>query len=232
MPSWGGAGSGATTGAAIGTAVLPGWGTAIGAGAGALIGGLSGGDDKSDSLDLKSLTSQINRGAASKRQRGGAMGDDGADALAVAANYFKSLTTGANDAVTQGQRGMVIDQYDSARKAIAEFGPRGGGSTSASAQSRISQANQLADLGAAGQTAGAQGLASVGAQEAGLALSSDQLAATDLNTLISAALQGRSLDVAEAGQNAQRTAQMGEALGLLLGEYLAKQKSSTSAKAA
>lgn len=235
MPSWGGAASGAGAGAAIGS-VVPVIGTGIGAGVGALFGGLFGGGDKKDDpqakgvageLDFNSIAQSIKGASAERGDRGRRMQAEGDDALAQVSQYFSSLAGGDAAAVaraTQAQRGRVIDQYDSARKAIAEFSPRGGGTTTVSAQSRIDQANQITDITSEAQGDAAKSLAALGINMEQIGLSEEQLRSADLNTLISAVLGKENQDLQKRGQNLAAVSNTAEGIGQLIGLYLTRGK--------
>lgn len=226
MPSWGGAATGAGTGAAIGS-VVPGIGTLVGGGVGALIGGVFGGGNDKDKAKAEdpaaTASAALAKSSASNRKRADQLGGDGDAAMQLATQYFEKML-GGDPTATNPQVGMVIDQYDTARKNIAEFGGRGGGTTSASAQSRVDQAGKIADVRASGMTAGAQALAEIGQAEQGLAISADQLASMDLNSVMQHALGEKQLDVQESGNRSMMTSQLAQGLGYLLGQYLTRKK--------
>lgn len=235
MPSWGGAAKGAGTGAAIGSFV-PVVGTGLGAGIGGLIGGLFGGGDKKDDpqaagvaggTDFDSLAGSLRTSATERGDRADRIRGEGDDALAQVTSYFSKLAGGDAAAVaqaTQAQRGRIIDQYDSARKAIAEFSPRGGGTTSVSAQSRIDQANQITDVTADAQSDAAKSLAALGINMEQIGLSEEQLKSADLNTLISAILAKDTQKLNERGQTLGAATGLAEGLGQILGLFLTRNK--------
>ena len=230
MPSLGGAASGAATGASLGSFV-PGIGTAVGAGIGGLIGLFAGGKKKTPTTDPNALTldalmKSVQGNATDLGQKADVLGDQGSDQLAPILKYFKQLAGGDPTALleaTKPERGRVIDQYDTARKAIGEFGPRGGGSTAALAESRFSEANKLSDVTAEARSNAMDKGAQLGTTLTGLGLSADQLQSADLNTVISAILQKQGLDVTKRGQNAAAASGIAEGLGTLLGLYLTRQ---------
>jgi hypothetical protein len=133
--------------------------------------------------------------------------------------YLKSLT--GNDpsaimAATAPERGRVMDQYDTARKAIAQFGPRGGGQAAAFSDASFREASDLSDI-TAGARQGAVGqLGQLGLSATGLGLSAQQLASADLNTVLNAVLTREGHDVGKRGQNMAAWADAGEALGMIL----------------
>lgn len=231
MPSLGGAGKGAAIGAGIGSFV-PGIGTALGAGIGGLWGLFSGGGDKKDKQDkqraeLMPYLDQLEAMAKNQRQQGSDLADTGTSTLMPAIKYLRNILS-ANPAeamaATAPERGRVIDQYDTARKAISEFGPRGGGTTSTLAQSRLSEAGDIADVTntarreAFGQSAG------LGTTLTGLGLSADQLASADLNTILESLLTVQGHDVQRHAGNLQALGGLGQGLGSLLGILLTRPK--------
>lgn len=237
MPSWQGAASGAAAGAGVGS-VVPFLGTGVGAGIGALIGGLRGGKKDaaatpggaaaSAAPTLDSVTKQLQDRAAGKNAQPNAHGDEGAQMLQQFAQYFRDLIgpdPNALLAATAGDRGRVIDQYDTARRSAAEFGPRGsGGGTAASALSRVSQANELVDVTASAR----QNAATQGSQVAGmlaqLGISEEQLKSMDLGQLLNAILSKEQLKQGDATRRSQMVSGLAEGVGTLLGLYLTRSK--------
>ena len=233
--SWGGAGRGAGSGAAVGS-IVPGYGTAIGAGVGALIGGFKGGPKKdtagtgagssgSGNLSVDALTKALTDQSTKLGARSDQLGGEGDLSTKAVTDYFRALVGGDPAALldaTKAERGRVIDQYDTARDAIAKFGPRGGGSTSASAASRISEANQLSDITAGARTNAADKLAGVGLSEQGLGLSAEQLASGDIGQVLQAMFGQQQLDVQKSGQKSANYAAMAQGIGTLIGLYLTR----------
>lgn len=158
-------------------------------------------------------------------QQAGALGGMSTEALAPVLNYFKQMLGSDPSALmnaTRQERGKVIDQYDTARRAIASFGPAGGGTTSALAESRFAQAESLADITSSATKDAAGNAAQLGTQLAGLGLSAEQLSSMDLGAVIQSIMQRESLNVEKHGQNMQALGGAGEALGSLLGLYLTR----------
>lgn len=151
----------------------------------------------------------------------------GDQALSPALTYFQSLLSGnpaAAMAATAPERGRVIDQYDTARKAIATFSPAGGGTTGAAAQSRISQGNELAEILSTARDKGAEGASKIGATLLGTGMQANALASQDLNSVINAILSGEGLAMQQRGMDANADAAQGEAMGTMLGLLLTKGK--------
>lgn len=225
MPSLGGAAGGATAGFTAGS-FLPGIGNLAGAGIGALLGGLFGGgknDDekkKQEQAGLDPYTKLLQESAAGKRAEGDRLSGMSEEALRPVLDYFGKIMSGDPQALldaTKSQRGRVIDQYDAARQAIGNFGPRGGGSAAAIGESRFAEANALSDITSDAQNNAASTLAGLGPQLAGLGLSADQLASSDLGAVIQAVLAQKGIDITQRGQNLDALTGIGEAIGSIIG---------------
>lgn len=227
MSRVGGAASGAATGATIGS-VIPGIGTIAGLGIGGLLGGLfggGGGDDQSASANasLDPLITKLRSSSDATRAQGDALSSMSSEALAPVLDYFKKLVGGDSQALlsaTTPERSRVIDQYDTARKNLSEFGGRGGGSNAAQASSRFNEATDLSTITATARNNAVNSLGSIGTNLAGLGLSADQLASADLNEVISAVLGEQQLDAQKRGQNLSALSGLGEGVGSLIGLLL------------
>lgn len=159
------------------------------------------------------------------RGQGTALQSMGADALQPVLAYFSKLAGGDPQALleaTRPERARVIDQYDTARKAISDFSPRGGGSNAALASSRFAEASDLSNITANMRSNAASAAGNLGTTLTGLGLSAQQLASADLNTVINAVLTQQGFDVTKHGQNAQAASGIAEGLGTLLGLYLTR----------
>ena len=217
-----GVGTGAAAGAGLGS-IIPGVGTLAGAGIGALGGWLFGrhGDkDKPEGDETDPYTKALQGSADRLGKQGADLSATGMDALGPVAAYFQKLMSGNPAALmdaTKPQRGRVIDQYDAARNAVANFSPRGGGSAQAMTGLRIAEANQLSDITADAQSGAATSLANLGTALTGLGLSAEQLKSQDLNSIISAVLANKGIDTQNRGQNLEALTGAGEALGTILG---------------
>jgi len=235
MPNWGGAASGAGKGAATGAAFgsfVPGIGTGIGAGVGAIAGGLKGlfskkkkkpGDAEGDpeAGDIAALREN----AGDQRATASGLKAQGNDAMSPVLDYFKDILGGDPSAVmdaTKGQRGRVIDQYDSARQAASRFGARGGGTNAAIADSYFMQANQLSDITSAAKSDAATQLGQLGGTLTGLGLSADQLASADINTVIQAVLGREQIKQQGHASNMALLGDIGSAAGSIIGGVMAK----------
>lgn len=222
--SWAGAGGGAATGAAIGSFGGP-IGTGVGAGIGALLGAFSGNKKQSSDPEFDALMSHLTSLSDTTQKQGTSLATSGAAQLAPVLDYFKKLSGNDPSAVldaTKPERGRVIDQYDTARSAIANFAPRGGGSNAAAANSYTSEANQLGDITSTARSNAIGQSAQLGTTLEGLGLSADQLANADLSTIVNAILAKQGLALQASGQNKALAGGLSEGLGTLLGLYLTR----------
>jgi len=205
------------------------------AGAGAGIGGdllahhLAGGGDKKTAQPAAGTTDPytdlLQKQAAGAQAEGAASSSAGTDAIAPVMKYLQSILGGdpqAMLAATQPERGRVIDQYDTARRNAAEFGPRGGGTTGALAKSRFDQASSLSDITSSTRRDAAATEGQLGLQLKSLGLSAEQLASTDLNSIINAILNKQYLDVQKRGQNAGLLGDVGSAAGSIISAIITK----------
>lgn len=214
-----GAASGAATGFGVGGPV----GAAIGGGLGFLFGGGGGGDDKPEGYDpenpehqfrnlLRLNAGTLRRDATGSKRMGQAV-------TTPAVNYLTDVLSSNPAAIldaTRQERGRVIDQYDTARRAIANFGPRGGGTTSTLAESRFDQAESLADITSSARRDAVSAAGDLGTRLTALGLTADQLASADINTVISAILAREGIGV----QGQYLGLEKGQATGELIGEIL------------
>jgi hypothetical protein len=222
MGRLGGAAGGAATGAKIGS-VIPGIGTAIGGVIGGGLGFLFGGDDDPKGYDednpehqfrnlLRMSAGNLRRDATGSKRMGQAV-------TTPAVNYLTDVLSSNPAAIldaTRQERGRVIDQYDTARRAIANFGPRGGGTTSTLAESRFDQAESLADITSSARRDAVSAAGDLGTRLTALGLTADQLASADINAVIRAILAREGVGV----QGQYLGLEKGEGTGELIGEIL------------
>jgi hypothetical protein len=179
-----------------------------------------GGDGKDGDQNPEDLYTQQLQGNANRlSQTGQDLTSQGGDAIAPVMDYLKKILGQDPTEIlnaTRGERGRVIDQYDTARRAISQFGPRGGGTNAALASSRFEQAESLADITSNARQSALGQAASLGTSLTGLGLSAEQLASTDLNTIIQSVLAREGLDVSRRGQNMEALGGLGEALGTII----------------
>jgi len=206
------------------------WGTAIGGGYGFLKGLFSGGNDeekkkKKAEEDAAGDIAALRESSAGTRKQAGQLSAMGAESLAPVQNYFQKLLGEDPSALmeaTKGERGRVIDQYDAARRAASQFGPRGGGTNAAISESYFQQANQLSDITSMAKRDAASQLGQLGATMTGLGLSADQLASADLNTVIQAVLGRENLALEKRGQTMELLGNIGSAAGSIAGAYMTR----------
>lgn len=183
----------------------------------------SNGSDDDGSLSLDPYAQLLKNNAAGLNLQGNHLSTFGEETVAPAVQYFTNLlnnTPGSLDQATKAARGKVIDQYDTARQAIAKFAPRSGGQVSALAQSRVDQANQISDVTAATQAGAADKLSTLGTSITGLGLSAQSLANSSLESVIQAALAKQGLDVTRRGQDRALYGDLGQAAGNIIGTIL------------
>lgn len=151
------------------------WGIGLGGAAAALpllFGG--GGDDVSKALaNLQKTASQANQVGIDATAQG-------SDLFRSVVPYIKALAGGDQAALnlaTMPERRRVIDQYDTARKSIAEFTPRGGGQATAMSNLRGQEAGDLAGLFAGAQKEGVSAATDIGHVLSSLGLSAEGMSA-------------------------------------------------------
>jgi hypothetical protein len=133
----------------------------------------------------------------------------GQGALAPVLTYLQQLVGGSGSsalAATAPQRSRVIDQFDAARKTLANFTPRGGGQVSGTENLESNEASTLANTTSAARTSAVGELGQLGAG----------LTSTGLN----ANLQGSQAALNAFGglntQQQQSNQQLGSAIGSVL----------------
>ena len=190
------------------------WGLPLVAGAGfagSMFGGGGGSND-----GLSKAISQLETETRKTGIKGDALDESGEATLEPALKWLKGLTSGNQQDVMQAtmpDRRRVIDQYDTAKKAIAEFSPRGGGTAGALAQVNASEASDLATTTAGARQAGIKTAVDLGTALKQMGLSADSLDSQNMANLISAYS-------AKAQQDSARAGGLGSALGSILGALL------------
>lgn len=158
-------------------------------------------------------------------QQGNQLTGMGTEALAPAMRYLQQILGTDPQGVleaTRADRGRVIDQYDSARKAVENFAPRGGGTTSSLASSRFQQAESLADITSSARRSAVATAGELGTSLAGLGLTAQDLASRDIGQIINAVLAREGLNVQQRGQNMGLLGDIGQTIGTLVGIWLGK----------
>lgn len=201
-----------------------GWSIPAGLAGGAALDHVGGGDKKKDDAHPEdAYTSLLTKSAASNHATGQEATTMGLDTLRPVLDYFRQVMSpnaGALMDATRGERGRVIDQYDTARRSLGAFGPRGGGVTSALAGSEFQQAESLADVTSDAKAKAAGQAASAGVAATQLGLQSQSLAHADLETVLQSILAREGLNVTKHGQNMALAGDIGQAAGNLLGIWL------------
>lgn len=202
---------------------------AIGATAGSAQGELANrgkGGGKSDDNAEAPYLQQLQKSSDRLGQQGQQFSAMGADASIPALQHLTQLLSNNPAAAmeaTRQERGRVLDQYDTARRAIANFGPRGGGTTSALAESQFSQAESLADITSNVRRGAALDLSQIGMQLSSLGLSAEQLASGNIETIIQAVLAREGINTERRGQNMALAGGAAEIAGQLLGMWLGRE---------
>lgn len=179
------------------------------AGAGALLPALFGGDDSG----LGSSITDLQKMSDSSREKGDQFHSNSQDLFKQVLPYLQAVTSGDRTALlnaTMPERRRVMDQYDAARKAIAEFAPRSGGTAAANLDMRAKQAGDLAEIGSTARREGMNAASGLGATMAGLGLNATGQA-------IGATGHAANIQSFLAQQKAQSAGSWGEALGLIAG---------------
>lgn len=162
------------------------------------------------------LIAQLTSSAKTSDSRANDFFGQSQDILGPVNDYLKAILGGDQNALmeaTKPERRRVIDQYAAAKKAIAEFTPRGGGQATAMLNLAGKQAGDLA--GVTGQAKqNALGLAtSLGSQYSATAATQQGMAQNALGQ----ALSGSAQQDANRSQNWQSLAMgAGQILGMIL----------------
>jgi hypothetical protein len=118
----------------------------------------------SDFTDPKQTGRAATSAATSLFGQGSTLFGEGNDALSPVISQLLKLLSGNDAAVSDAvapQIRSVLSQYDTARQAIAELGPRSGGSASALTLSRFKEAGDIADLKSSARTGAIGQLSSI-----------------------------------------------------------------------
>jgi hypothetical protein len=133
--------------------------------------------------------------------------------LNPAIDYLKAVLGGDRQAMLQAtmpERRRVIDQYDAAKKAIAEFAPRGGGTAGALANLNASQAGDLAQVGSQARGNAVNQAGILGANLKGASIGAEGAASADISKILDTYLQ-------QGQQQGQSAADIGMGLAGLIG---------------
>lgn len=185
-----------------------GWGIA-GLGAAAMIPALfGGGNDGYDDI-LKSLEKSSDRNFDSAQS----LGMSSQDLFKSVIPYLQAVTSGDRQQLlgaTMPERKRVIDQYATARKSLAEFAPRSGGTAGALAGMNAQQASDLSMIGANARQGGFDAASGLGTNLLSASQNAENTGTNSLNAMAN-------IINARNQQSAQSAGQWGNALGMLAG---------------
>lgn len=163
-----------------------------------------------------SLIGQLTQSAQGSDSRANDFFSQSKDILGPVNEYLKAVLGGDQNAlmeVTKPERRRVIDQYAAAKKAIAEFTPRGGGQATAMNNLAGNQAADLAGIAASAKKQGLDAATTLGSQYNAIGAQQQGMAQNALGQ----ALSGSSAQDAQRAQNWQSLAQgAGTILGMIL----------------
>jgi hypothetical protein len=175
---------------------------------------IAGQGDNSMTADLASITNFLpNQGLQQEQFGQGVIGaglsaDQAALGAFSAPLAYYSKILGGNAAEMESavapERKSILDQYRAARKKTAALSPRSGGTNEATAASDYSQAGDVAALlqklrpqAAAGETAAAQGIAGVAANEAEIGVKEQALGQANIFQTLQSLLTQRGQNVSK-----------------------------------
>lgn len=154
---------------------------------------------------------QLKQLATTLGTQGKSIAGEGQTALAPVLKYLQAVAGGdpaALNAETAPERAKVLDQYDTARKAI-QFGPRGGGQASATINAGARAASDITSLTAAAHRQGATDLGNLGKGLLDSGVSEQHAAASELASVL------QTYDKAKQ-ERSQANAGLGAAIGQAL----------------
>lgn len=182
------------------------WGVG-GALVGSVLPALFGGGDSGAGDALRQLQKSTDRSLDTSKSLSG----DSKDLFASVLPYLKAVAGGDRQAIlgaTMPERKRVIDQYSSARKAIAEFSPRSGGQAASMIGLNNNEASDLSMVGANAHTAGIDSAANLAGSLQGQAQTAENSANQNILNMYGIKSQ-------QSQQSAQAAGQWGQALGTL-----------------
>jgi Trp operon repressor len=146
----------------------------------------------------------------------------GQEGLESAMQFFKRLTSGDQGDITRAVApgvNTIVSQYDAARKAISEFGARGGGRNEMLAELPFRQAGDIAKLVQGAQLEGAKQLPQVASLLSQQGLGAAGLTAQNLRAMLEQEMEKRK-------QNTELGVGIGQIAAMLLKNYLPGGKTS------
>jgi hypothetical protein len=148
---------------------------------------LGGPSKPSGQANASDMTQYLQQVAGQTGQQGAQLYQTGSDALAPLIQYLTALVGGDETALAQAiqpEAASVLSQYDTAKRAISEFSPRGGGRTAALSQLPMNAANQISALTNKSRTEAAGTLANLGTTLTGQGIGGESAAMSTLASLI------------------------------------------------
>lgn len=154
----------------------------------------------------------LNKNAQGATDLSKSLGMEGSDLFGPAAAYLKKILSGDRQQLleaTAPERHRVIDQYATAKKALAEFTPRGGGQAGSMNRLQAQEASDLSGIGSAARAAATTTGLSAGLNAQGLGLQASGIAANDYTGILDFMQKQNEL-------KAQSSAALGQGLGSLI----------------
>ena len=148
--------------------------------------------------------------------------------LADPTKYWQTLLSGNMNAITSylsPEINTIMGQYDSAKKSISEFSPRGGGRSAAMANAGFTSAGQIGNLVAKARPTAANQLTSIADIYKTLGLTETGQSTGNLQASTQAASSQQQIDATTSAQNSSTLGSLGSSAGSLLYLYLMGNKS-------
>lgn len=154
----------------------------------------------------------------------------GRDKANTSGSYFSSLLGSRSAALqaTEPEVSTIMDQFDAAHKAAAEFSPRGGGRATLNAEQPYKAAGVIGKLLASSRNNAASVLANLGINEEGLGVQQSGQAISALNAGTSAANALGENEAAYQKMKSKEYGDIGSGLGNVLGKVIANRKKGSS----
>lgn len=202
-----------TTLGKFGGSLIPGIGPLVSAGFGAL--DLLHGPSTAQSGTQDTLTEN----AKTAQGLSSSLTKNGIDTTGTAGNYFSSILGNREQALASADPEIttIMDQFDKAHKAAAEFAPRGGGRATLNAQQPYAQAGIIGKILAGKRDNAASSLSTLGLNETGMGINSLNAGTTAAAHLGENELGYQKMKGAEFGG-------IGKGIGDFLGTMLTKPK--------
>lgn len=163
------------------------------------------------SLNSSEAINQLISGSNRAFDLSNIFGGEAQDLLGPISKYLKDVTGGDRQGLLQAtmpERRRVIDQYATAKKAIAEFAPRSGGQASSMNALQAKEAGDLATTTSGARKEGIDTAVNFGSNLNQMGLSAEALAHGDLQSIIQALTQKDSDNGAKWAQYGQAAAQI------------------------